>query len=132
MSSLLRERLIAVSVEGRALGLAESDRLRQAVIALLVNAARSSADGTPISVLVVGRPQVVEVAVADHRGGIPASAREWIFRRHSRLAHAGDGRGLGLFLAHRLARAHGGDLRVSSASSWGCRFVITLPRVPSS
>lgn len=131
MSSLLQERLIAVSVEGRPIGLADPDRLRQAVTALLVNAARYGADRTPISVRVVGRPRVVEVAVADHCGGIPATAREWIFRRHSRLAHPGDGRGLGLFLARRLVRAQGGDLRVTSAASWGCRFVITLPRAGS-
>jgi signal transduction histidine kinase len=131
MASLLQERLIAVSVEGRVLVLADPDRLRQAVTALLVNAARYGADRTPISVQVVGRPSVVEVAVADHCGGIPASAREWIFRRHNRLDYAGEGRGLGLFLARRLARAQGGDLRVSSAPSLGCRFVITLPRVGS-
>jgi two-component system, OmpR family, sensor histidine kinase KdpD len=131
MSSLLQERLIAVSVEGRPIGLADPDRLRQAVTALLVNAARYGTGRTPIWVRVVGRPQVVEVAVADHCGGIPAASREWIFRRHTRLDHGGDGRGLGLFLARRLARAQGGDLRVSSAPSWGCRFVITLPRVNS-
>lgn len=129
MSSLLQERLIAVSVEGRAMALADPDRLRQAVTALLVNAARYSADRTPVSVRVSGRPRVVEVAVADHCGGIPAASREWIFRRHTRLDHPGDGRGLGLFLARRLVRAQGGDLRVSSAPSWGCRFVITLPGV---
>jgi signal transduction histidine kinase len=132
MSPLLQERLIAVSVEGWAIVLADPDRLRQGVTALLVNAARYSADQTPISVRIVGRPRVVEVAVADHCGGIPAAFREWIFGRHTRLDHAGDGRGLGLFLARRLARAQGGDLRVSSAPSWGCRFVLTLPRVGSS
>jgi signal transduction histidine kinase len=128
MAGVLHGRLVAVSVEGRTVAQADPDRLRQALSALLVNAARYSVEGTPISIRVIGRPRVVELAVADHCGGIPPHARERIFERHSRLDHAGEGRGLGLFVARRLARAHGGDLRVSSSPSRGCRFVITLPR----
>jgi signal transduction histidine kinase len=131
MSGFLRGRLLAVSVEGDPVAWADPGRVRQALTALLVNASRYSPDGTPISVRVIGRPQVVEVAVADHCGGIAGEARERIFERHSRLDHSGEGRGLGLFVARRLARAHGGDLRVSSSPRWGCRFVITLPRVAS-
>jgi two-component system, OmpR family, sensor kinase len=126
----LHGRLVAVSVEGRTMVLADPDRLRQALSALLVNAARYSPAGTPISVQVIERPHEVEVAVADHCGGVPAGARERIFDRHSRLDHAGEGRGLGLFVARRLARAHGGDLRVAS-STRGCRFAITLPQAVS-
>jgi signal transduction histidine kinase len=128
MAGTLQGRLVAVSVEGRTVAHADPDRLRQALSALLVNAARYGVDGTPISIRVIGRPRVVELAVTDHCGGIPPRATEGIFERHSRLDHSGEGRGLGLFVARRLARAHGGDLRVSSSPSWGCRFVITLPR----
>jgi two-component system, OmpR family, sensor kinase len=128
LAGILRDRLVAVSVGGQALAVADPDRLRQALTALLVNASKHSVDGTPISVRVIGRPGVVEVAVADHCDGIPPGARERIFDRYSRLDHTGGGRGLGLFLARRIARAHGGDLRVSSSPSWGCRFVIVLPR----
>lgn len=127
----LHGRLVAVSVEGQAVALADPDRLRQALTALLVNSARYSPAGTPMSVKVIGRPHGVEVAVADHCGGDPAGARKQLFEQHSRLDHSGEGRGLGLFVARRLARAHGGDLRVLSDPSRGCRFVITLPGTAS-
>ncbi len=131
MAGVLHGRLVAVSVEGHTVTMADPERLHQALSALLVNAARYSPAATPISVRVIGRPHEVEVAVADHCGGLPADPRERLFERHSGLDHAGEGRGLGLFVARRLARAHGGDLRVSSGPSRGCRFVITLPRAHS-
>jgi two-component system OmpR family sensor kinase len=131
LASPLHGRLVAVSAEGRTVALADPDRLRQALSALLVNAARYSPAATPISVRVIGRPHEVEVAVADHCGGLLADPRERLLEQHSRLEHAGDGRGLGLFVARRLARAQGGNLRVSSDPSRGCRFVITLPRAAS-
>jgi two-component system, OmpR family, sensor kinase len=127
----LHGRLVAVAVEGRTVALADPDRLRQALSALLVNAARYSPATTPISVRVIGRPHELEVSVADHCGGLPNDPPEGLVEPHSRLAHAGEGRGLGLFVALRLARAHGGNLRVSSGPSQGCRFVITLPRAVS-
>lgn len=129
MSAVLHDRLVAVSVEGPVLTWADPDRLRQALIALLVNATRYSPSGTPISVRVAGRAKVVEVAVADHCSGIAPQDQERIFARHGRLDHAGEGSGLGLFVARRLARAHGGDLRVTSDGAWGCRFTLTLPRL---
>jgi signal transduction histidine kinase len=128
LAGILLDRLVAVSVEGPTTLTADPDRLRQALTALLVNASKYSPDGTPISVRVAGRRGAVEVAVADHCDGLPSGATDRIFERHGRLHHAGEGRGLGLFLARRVARAHGGDLRVSSTSPGGCRFVIVLPR----
>jgi two-component system, OmpR family, sensor kinase len=131
LAGTLHGRLVAVAVEGRTVALADPDRLHQALSALLVNATRYSPAATPISVHVIGRLHEVEVAVADHCEGVPDNARERLLGRHSRLDHAGEGRGLGLFVARRLARAHGGDLRVSSDPSRGCRFVITLPATAS-
>lgn len=128
MSSMLRGRLVAISVEGNAVASVDRDRIRQMLIALLMNASRYSPKSSPISVRVNGRRRVIELAVADHCVGIPPSAREAVFERHTRLDHAGEGRGLGLFVARRLARAHGGDLRVASNPAWGCRFVLSLPR----
>jgi signal transduction histidine kinase len=128
MSSMLRNRLVAISVEGHAVASLDQDRIRQLLIALLMNASRYSPKASPISVRVTGRREVVELAVADHCAGIPSSALEAVFHRHTRLDHTGEGRGLGLFVARRLARAHGGDLRVASNPSWGCRFIATLPR----
>jgi signal transduction histidine kinase len=130
MSSMLLGRLVAISVEGDPVASLDRDRTRQTLIALLVNASRYSPEGSPISVRVTGRRGTVKIAVTDHCPGIPPAARYTVFERHCRIDHAGEGRGLGLFVARRLARAHGGDLRVVSSPSWGCRFIVTLPRTP--
>jgi signal transduction histidine kinase len=128
MCSMLRGRLVAIAVEGDPVASLDRDRIRQTLIALLVNASRYGPEGSPISVRVTGRRGTVEIAVADHCAGIPPSARHTVFERYTRLDHTGEGRGLGLFVARRLARGHGGDLRVASTRSWGCRFILTLPR----
>jgi len=39
-----------------------------------------------------------------------------------------EGTGLGLFIANRIARAHGGDIRLESEVGVGTRFFVTLPR----
>jgi C4-dicarboxylate-specific signal transduction histidine kinase len=41
---------------------------------------------------------------------------------------AGDGLGLGLFIAQQIARAHGGDITVASCASEGTLFRVELPR----
>jgi PAS domain S-box-containing protein len=42
-----------------------------------------------------------------------------------------EGTGLGLFIADKIARAHGGEIRLESEVEKGTRFVVTLPRKPS-
>jgi signal transduction histidine kinase len=45
------------------------------------------------------------------------------------IAHYG-GLGLGLYIAHRIVKAHGGDLRVESEPGHGATFTLTLPWAP--
>jgi signal transduction histidine kinase len=44
----------------------------------------------------------------------------------------GTGTGLGLFIADRIARAHGGTITLESQLDVGTRFVVELPRSPPS
>jgi signal transduction histidine kinase len=70
------------------------------------------------------------VEVCNDGAPIPEGDRERIFERFVRLdeARARDtgGTGLGLPIARKLARAHGGDLRVSPDGEGTC-FVLTVP-----
>jgi heavy metal sensor kinase len=77
------------------------------------------------------------VRVSDNGPGIPADAQAHIFARffradaaRTRSASPG-GAGLGLSIAWRIARAHGGDLTLTSSSETGSVFTLTLPTVIS-
>lgn len=40
------------------------------------------------------------------------------------------GTGLGLFIANKIARSHGGTIEIESEAGEGSRFIITMPRNP--
>src|SRR5262249_39682226 len=70
------------------------------------------------------------VEVLDRGPGIPSKKRETIFQPFQRLndslASGVSGSGLGLTLARRMARAHGGDVTYSSRDGGGSCFTFRL------
>jgi signal transduction histidine kinase len=70
----------------------------------------------------------VELAVADHGVGIPASDRDRVFERFVRLetSRTRPGSGRGLSLAAAVARLHGGTIRLEDNVP-GLRAVLSLP-----
>jgi len=69
-----------------------------------------------------------ELSVANKGEPIPEGARERLFQPfHRGNARRGcEGLGLGLYIAHEIAAAHGGTLRVSSDAD-ETRFVFAMP-----
>jgi signal transduction histidine kinase len=69
--------------------------------------------------------------VEDDGPGIPASDRERIFERFTRLdgsrARTSGGVGIGLALVRRVATAHGGSVTVGDAVLGGARFEVRIP-----
>ena len=64
--------------------------------------------------------------------GIPADRQEMLFRWHMRpmtLDYVAGGVGLGLPLAHQIARLHGGQLLLNSREGQGTTATIALPMV---
>jgi signal transduction histidine kinase len=66
------------------------------------------------------------VEVHDEGPGIPGEVLPQLFTRHAVYGETA-GLGLGLYLAHGIARAHGGDLTVESEAGSGTTFKLTLP-----
>ena len=74
----------------------------------------------------------VTIAIRDTGIGISENDLPHVFERFYRCdrSRSQPGTGLGLSLARAIARAHGGDITVTSALDRGSTFTITLPQVP--
>ena len=101
----------------------------EAVSNLVGNAIRHS--GSPkVEVACAATAHGAEIAVEDHGVGIPPEHIERVFERFYRVdparAAESGGAGLGLAIVRRIARLHGGDVRLELVSPHGCRFVFAL------
>jgi two-component system, OmpR family, sensor histidine kinase VicK len=120
---------ISVECEGNPVGRWDPHRLTQAVTNLVGNAVKHGAPGAPIDVRV--RSDDANAIVEVHNGGaIPAEVMATLFVPFA--AHSGersrDGLGLGLFIARSIARAHRGDVQVTSTPELDTTFRLVLPR----
>jgi signal transduction histidine kinase len=111
----------------------DRDELAQIILNLLSNAEKYG--GNEILVRVrrekTSAGEAGCVDVLDRGPGIPEKKRETIFQPFQRLndslASGVSGSGLGLTLARRMARAHGGDVSCSPRKGGGSCFTVTLP-----
>jgi two-component system sensor histidine kinase KdpD len=103
--------------------------IKLAIKQLLDNALKYSPPATTVLLSVSSDDESVSVAVTDHGKGIPASEQARVFERFWRSPAAKKqmpGSGLGLSIAHSIARAHNGDLAVTSRPG-ETTFRLTLP-----
>ena len=118
---------------------ADPDLLRSAVENVVRNATRYTAEGTTVEVR-LERPQVANgekeeiiVRVLDSGPGVPDEALQKIFEPFYRLDDARNrqtgGAGLGLSIADRAIRLHGGQLRASNRKEGGLEVEIRIPAV---
>ena len=110
---------------------ADPEKVRQVFNILVENALRYSPQGGKVTVGARRNADRVEVRVVDEGMGIPASEREWIFRKFYRAETAARdgaaGTGLGLFIAKELVNAMGGRIWVDSTEGEGSSFAFELP-----
>lgn len=103
-------------------------RVLQIAMNLLTNAIRHSPEGGAVWIRCESEGDLACLIVADQGRGIAPDDQARIFEKFERVApEEGEGTGLGLYIARRLARAMGGDLSVDSAPGQGARFTLTLP-----
>jgi two-component system sensor histidine kinase FlrB len=72
-------------------------------------------------------PQLIHISIWDEGAGIPPQDMERAFEPF--FSTSSDGTGLGLPIAQRIARAHGGGLELISTPGRGTEARVTLPAV---
>jgi signal transduction histidine kinase len=105
----------------------ESRSVIQILVNLVGNAVRHSPAGTVVTISFESSGGTVRVHVADEGPGIAPEDQQRIFEAYEKGGEGGDGIGLGLAIARRLARGMGGDIQLQSASGKGSRFTLVLP-----
>ncbi|MCD2169645.1 HAMP domain-containing histidine kinase [Microbacterium sp. JC 701] len=112
----------------------DARRVRQIVDNLLSNAVKYIPRGASITVTVTADVQSLSIVVADDGPGISPSEQARLFERFFRgdavRKTSTHGSGLGLAISRDLARAHGGEITVRTASGEGATFTVRLPRDP--
>jgi two-component system, OmpR family, sensor histidine kinase KdpD len=114
--------------------LADPQLVRLAVSQLLDNACKYSLPGSAITVEISRERDAVVARVLSSGEEIPPAERQKIFDRFyrgsggRRMAH---GSGLGLYVARKIALAHGGSLDLESGRAGSPSFCLMLP-VPES
>jgi signal transduction histidine kinase len=113
---------------------ADPEALKQVLLNLLSNAEKYSAGAKEIEVEVAREERQVVVHVRDRGIGVPEKDSERIFREFFRvddsLTARVQGTGLGLTIARRIARDHGGELAHRPREGGGSDFVLSLPEAP--
>jgi two-component system heavy metal sensor histidine kinase CusS len=109
----------------------ERGELMRALRNLVENAVAHGPADAPVTVTLVQKGDLVEIAVTDRGPGVLAEDEPHIFEPFYRGSKdRGDdrpGAGLGLAIARGIARNVGGDIVLDRTHEGGARFVLTLP-----
>lgn len=108
----------------------EPSALQRVLMNLVMNACDAMPEGGKIRITSGPAPNqagMLQLSVADTGVGIPAEVLPKLFEVFFTTKPSGTG--LGLWLAKRTLREHGGKIEVESASGKGTRFTLTLPVV---
>ncbi len=69
----------------------------------------------------------VLISVEDQCGGLPPNGRDPFEPFGDRRGKDRTGLGLGLSIARKAVRSHGGDIHIQNTPGTGCAFIIDLP-----
>ncbi len=109
----------------------DREAIARAVVNLVNNALKYSADDKYLGVNLYRENGAVKLEVIDHGIGIARRDQAKIFEKFYRtgdpLVHNTKGSGLGLSLVRHITEAHGGAIEVDSTPGKGSRFVLSLP-----
>lgn len=100
-------------------------QIEQLVVQLLLNAGRACT--ARVSVSFRRAEMGVELSVEDDGSGIEADLLDRVFDPFDAPPTAAVSTGFGLPVSYRIAKAHGGELRVKSSPGHGTRVTVVLP-----
>lgn len=118
--------------------MADSNRLEQVIINLLINARdaieekwgqRRAMNGEKsITITTCEKDETVVIEICDTGKGIPNSIRAKLFEPFFTTKDVGKGTGLGLSISYGIVKDYGGVIRASSTGDQGACFTITFPK----
>jgi phosphoserine phosphatase RsbU/P len=123
-------RQISHVAEGTGECFADADRLIQLIGNLVSNAFAYGAPDRPVRVASTCTADGASIRVANDGEPIPPELLQTLFDPMVRGADGGGARsvGLGLFIVRAIARAHDGDVEVSSSLEDGTVFTVRMPQ----
>jgi GAF domain-containing protein len=101
-------------------------RMAQVVYNIAANARDAMPEGGRLRVTTLRVGQWVELCFSDTGPGVPPDLQERIFEPFVSYGK-GQGAGLGLAIARRIVREHGGEIGLDRQSEGGATFVVRLP-----
>lgn len=132
-AQLLLERLgvtlLYTPLEEPVYGLADGLLLERAVLNMLSNAVKFTAENGCITARLTRRDQVLRFSVEDSGSGISKSLLGTLYSRYTRAPGIEDSRfgiGLGLLIVRSAAASHGGAVLIDQPQDRGCRITLTI------
>ncbi len=110
----------------------DEDKLFQAVVNILHNAAKFSPQHMPINIYLrtsISKLNTVELTVMNRGASIPKAHLPYICRRFYKLNKKKPGKGLGLFLVKNIVSKHHGMMNIISSAHKGTRVTLSFPTV---
>ena len=108
----------------------QPDQIKQALIALFVNAVEAMPQGGNLTIEVKKVNDMLCINISDTGIGIPSDQLPHIFDPFVSTKHDGKGVGLGLSVVYGIIHRHGGKISVTSEVGKGTTFTLLLRRNP--
>ena len=112
----------------------DRDALRSALDNVVRNAVRHAPEGTRVGISLAATPEGAEIRVGDRGPGVPEGSLAAIFEPFVRVESARErepgGAGLGLAIAARAVRLHGGTIGAVNRPEGGLEVALRLPAGP--
>jgi signal transduction histidine kinase len=106
---------------------ADPQLLASAVMNLVHNAFKNTPSGGHVVLRARAEAERLLIETEDECGGIPQSKGDLFQVFGDRRGSDRSGLGLGLSIARKAVRAHGGDIRIRNMPGKGCVFIIEVP-----